>query len=102
MRLCFFLALLVTLNVCGANSSIAKSPATFTEADLIGTWESVFKINQRETLSIRTDHTFTQSYTIDPQKTPTEIHGTWHVAYRASGCVYVHLEKMRYIRLYLD
>ena len=97
MRFCFFLALLVTLNVCGDNSSIAKPPATSTEADLIGTWESVSKSNQRETLSIHTDHTFTQSYTIDPQKTPTEVHGTWQLEYRASGCVYVHFEKMRYI-----
>jgi hypothetical protein len=97
MRFCFFLALLVTLNACGNNRTIAKPPATFTEADLIGTWKSVSKLHASDTLSIRANHTFTQYYTIDPQKVPTEVDGTWQLEYRAIGCVYVHFEKMRYI-----
>src|SRR5690242_15786391 len=96
MRFYLFLAFLVALSGCGHSSLSVKPPATFTEADIIGTWESASKINQSQTLSIRTDHTFTQHYTIDSRKTLTEIDGTWHVEYRASGCVYVHFEKMRF------
>jgi hypothetical protein len=62
MRLCFFLAVLVTLNACGNNRTIVKPPVTFTEADLIGTWESVSKLHASETLSIRANHTFIQYY----------------------------------------
>lgn len=96
-RIVCYLCLVVVLAGCGANSTIVRPPPNFTEADLVGTWESVSSIHDSEKLVIRADHTFVQRYLKTSGTVSSNIQGTWNMEYRASGCVYVHLEGMRYI-----
>jgi len=91
-----------TLASCGSvgnRESIWKPPKTFTEADLIGTWERVNPIYDPEVLIINADHTFTQIYDEPQRSFHAEAQRSWQVEYRASGCVYVHLEGMRNFHL---
>lgn len=79
-----------------------RPPPTFTEADLIGHWKPLFETDTRETLLLAADHTFIQTFrSVDgsPIYETSAVYsggGTWRVEQRASGCVYLHLEGMKY------
>ena len=72
------------------------APTTFQEADLIGHWETLFPKYSQETLVLTADHRFVQVFEMVQPARREEIHGTWYIDRRSSGCVYVHLEGMRY------
>jgi hypothetical protein len=96
-RIIGYILLLGTLLSCGvfsSDQSRLKPPPTFRESDLIGTWQfdDVYVI---EKLLLHADHTFTQIHDTHKAR-PVEVHGTWRVEYRPSGCVYIHLDGMRY------
>ena len=69
-------------------------PITFQEADLIGRWEKIFTKYSTEVLILNPDYTFLQMY--ETAQGDYESRGTWRVEQRASGCVYIHLEGMRF------
>jgi hypothetical protein len=68
-------------------------PATFQESDLVGTWDNAFNPGS-ELLTLRDDHSFQQVY--DSGSYHFEGEGEWSLEYHPSGCVYIHLEGMRY------
>ncbi|MCP4362038.1 MAG: hypothetical protein GY796_28845 [Chloroflexi bacterium] len=74
-------------------------PATFQEADLVGTWQGWR--DEGEMLILRADRTFKQIYDamLETGSYHFEGEGTWWLEYRPSGCVYIHLEGMRYYHL---
>lgn len=72
------------------------APTSFRETDLLGRWESTFTKYDREVLVLTADRRFIQTYDIPAIGRHYEGQGTWHVDSHASGCVYVHLEGMRY------
>ena len=96
------LVLMTILIGCGADRSVVKPPPSFRESDLIGTWETRSHVDGSQTLIMRADRTFTQRYTLSKGGSPTQVQGTWRLEPRASGCVYVHLEGMRYIYQTVD
>jgi hypothetical protein len=67
-------------------------------ADLIGRWEKLeIEMDVRESLILQADQRFIQVFEVvgDPARRD-EGQGTWHLEQRPSGCVYLHLEGMRY------
>lgn len=70
-------------------------PPTFTEADLIGTWQHLGGGGEVETVTLMPDGTVQQVFTA-PGYSYTSGPNKWWVEYRPSGCIYVHLEGMRY------
>ena len=101
-----FLCLILTLLACGSMSRIAtptasavslRPPMGFQEADLIGTWVPWAGTKGiTDTLILRSDKTFKQLYAIPWSGLLFETEGTWWIEYRSSGCVYLHVEGMRY------
>jgi len=86
----------------GASSSSGislKAPSTFTESDLIGTWNDWNNVDNDETLTLHSDYTFEQIYESSSSGYRYEGEGTWSVEIRPSGCVYLHLEGMKYFHL---
>jgi hypothetical protein len=74
-----------------------RPPSTFQEADLVGTWErSRVPGHADETLLIMADKTFKQIYDVTTSGYHYEGTGRWWIEHRPSGCVYIHLEGMRY------
>lgn len=72
-------------------------PSTFQEADLIGTWEyHTGVVDYTDTLILMADKTFEQVFNEPHLSLHFEGHGNWWVEYRPSGCVYLHVEGMRY------
>jgi hypothetical protein len=74
-----------------------QPPPTFRDSDLIGRWELISPIYNTEILTLTADQHFIQRYDVfgDPRY-HYEGRGTWWVERRPSGCVYVHLDGMRY------
>ena len=73
------------------------APVSLQEAALLGTWENVFTEYHTEVLILTSDHQFVQHYQeVGSNARRFTGQGTWHIERRASGCVYVHLEGMRY------
>ena len=72
-------------------------PEEFSDPDLVGKWGVLFGTHDEETLLLNNDGTFTQTFlsSVDPSLFYTGG-GTWRVERHPSGCVYVHLEGMRY------
>lgn len=90
----FFSSVGCTLTAPGILS--AKPPATFQESDLVGMW---IDDNGSETLVLNDDNTFSHSYEISADGSQDVEQGVWSVESKSSGCVYVHLEGMRYYHL---
>ena len=64
---------------------------------MVGTWErSRIPGHAIETLSIKADHAFEQIYDVTASDYHYESTGRWWMEHRASGCVYIHFEGMRY------
>lgn len=95
--------LFITELACGGRSmqptnpsAYLRPPATFTESDLTGTWQAEYGGTDVDTITLGSGGTYQQIfrgtggyyYAGPPDK--------WWVEYRLSGCVYVHLEGMRY------
>ena len=79
--------------------SFLQPPPTFHETDLIGRWESLAPIFDTEVLTLTADYQFTHHYELKGEPASrSEDQGTWWLEQRPSGCVYVHLEGMRYFR----
>lgn len=97
LNISIWVILLVFVSSCGPDHSITKPPTTFTKHDLIGTWEDISHINSTQTLILNEDHTFIQRYTIGSETMPTEVRGRWQMELRASSCIYIHLQGMKYI-----
>ena len=77
--------------------SFLQPPPTFHERDLIGRWELIGPIDAIEILTLTADHQFTQRYAIGGKPESHDVgQGAWWLEQRPSGCVYVHLEGMRY------
>jgi hypothetical protein len=79
-------------------------PDAFQESDLFGTWQNWRIGYGNETLTLDPDHSFLQIY--DTSLVSGEYHyegqGDWWLEYRPSGCVYVHLEGMRYYHYHIS
>jgi hypothetical protein len=71
-------------------------PPTFSEIDLLGRWQNTFTQYHTEILILTPDHQFTQIFDTGQPARHYEGTGKWRVEQRASGCVYLHLEGMRY------
>lgn len=88
-----------SLSACRTANSASISPyppETFQESDLVGKWEVWSGAPySTEALTIEADHTFTQIYDATGGY-HFQGEGTWWLEYRPSGCVYIHLEGMRY------
>jgi hypothetical protein len=72
-------------------------PETFTEAALIGTWQSRHGSWATDTIILRGDGTYQQVYHSRPNDYYYESTGNeWWLERRASGGLYLHLDNMRY------
>src|SRR5579859_6166364 len=83
-----------SLTGCGSadpQTSVWKPAPTFTEATLVGHWQTSDTQGTIEVLTMQADHTF--QHTIDAVIVPQHVHstGTWRLERRASGCAYLHL-----------
>lgn len=72
-----------------------RPPPAFREVNLIGHWQNTNTIHQVETLIVTADHQFVHVFDVKDGH-PKQDQGTWHLEQRASGCVYLHFEGMRY------
>lgn len=97
IQLCVCILLGTRLISCRADPEMAQPPPTFVEADVIGTWTNPRRGSITDTLTIRADHTFRQQYATAPNTRLTEVKGKWRLENRPSGCIYLHMEGMRYI-----
>lgn len=73
-----------------------RPPAKFKEADLWGTWEAEYGLVEVDTITLNSDGTYQQVFTGLDNYSYSSPSNRWWVEYRSSGCVYVHLEGMRY------
>ena len=86
-----------TTNTHTPSRSFLQPPPTFHETDLIGRWESLTSIYDTEVLILTADYQFIHHYELKGKPASrSEDQGTWWLEQRSSGCVYVHLEGMRY------
>jgi hypothetical protein len=76
--------------------STLKPPPTFHERDLFGRWEWQSVFGSTEVLTLTADGQFVQVYEEGDPAKRYETSGTWWVDLRPSGCVWVHLDGMRY------
>lgn len=72
----------------------SKPPETFKETDVIGVWKTE---QGSETLALSADYIYEQTY--DDGSIDYHREGAWSIEYRDTGCVYLHLEGMRYFYL---
>lgn len=93
---------IVGLSACmvvGSNRSVSWSPEdAFEESALIGTWHSPPGVPSVETILLRSDYTFVQSYYRESTYS-YEGEGVWWLEYRPSGCIYLHLQDGRYFHI---
>jgi hypothetical protein len=72
-------------------------PETFQESDLVGTWQSRHGDWATDTITLRENGTYQQTYYSQPDSYYYESPwNRWWVEYRPSGGLYLHLEEMRY------
>jgi hypothetical protein len=93
---------MITL-ACGSAGSTTGSPniylppTTFAEADLVGTWQAEYSGGAEiDTLTINADGTFQQVFRTNQGDYYESPWNKWWVEKRPSGCIYLHLEGMRY------
>jgi hypothetical protein len=106
-----FLALgfvsMITLCLCyGCNpfpvKGFKKPPSTLKESDLVGTWQTKYRGERIDTITLRADGTYKQVYRQPDGYTYESPWNRWYLEYRDSGWIYVHLEGMRYYEGFLD
>jgi hypothetical protein len=99
-------ALATLLAGCNSNQpgkSVWKPPSAFQAADLIGEWKVVSEVYPvDETLLLNSDGSFIHNYQIPNATPPYSEQGHWWIEQRASGCVFLHLEGMRYFQSTLE
>ena len=85
------------LSIFISDAGYIPPPATFTEADLVGTWQANYGFTNTDTITLKADGTYQQVF-----KAP-EINyyyespwNEWFIEYSLSGKPKLHLEGMRY------
>ena len=71
-------------------------PQQFSENDLLGLWEVSNAEYSSESLEIKEDYTFTQTFKLTNADYLFETNGTWEVTTDDTGCLYIHLQGMRF------
>lgn len=101
-KTCSTLLLVIILWGCSSSQKETtwKLPSsTFNEFELIGVWNSLGGVYTRDTLTIKSNHTFTYSFFEKTSSLFATDEGKWWIEKKESGCTYIHLEGMRYFHL---
>lgn len=76
---------------------VYRSPASVSATDLVGTWQAEYAAGRAiDTVVIRADGTYRQVYADTSGYTYEGLWQEWRVETRPGGCVYLHMECMRY------
>lgn len=77
-------------------------PQQFSQKDLIGVWEVSNAEYSFESLELRDDNTFSQSFNLIDSDYVYETTGTWEIVVDDTGCLYVDLQGMMFFYQVLD
>ncbi|MCP4141590.1 MAG: hypothetical protein GY755_15135 [Chloroflexi bacterium] len=71
-------------------------PKQFTENDLFGLWKISNSQYSFESLELRKNHTFSQTFRLIDSDYVFEVDGTWEMIAGETECAYIHLKEMRF------
>ena len=97
-----FFVVISIISGCGASRSsknLRHPPKSFMDSDVIGNWSTINDIYATESLNIKSDHSFIQTYQVKDSSGIVKLSGTWYIEHRKSGCIYIHMEGMKYFHL---
>jgi hypothetical protein len=71
-------------------------PDNLSEDDIVGSWQAVYGGTDTDTLTIEVDGTFKQVFSTLDGYNYESSWNSWRIEKRHSGCIYVHLDGLRY------
>ena len=94
--LLLLLATCVSCTVSAGETVSMFPPKQFAESDLFGKWEVSNARDSFESLELMKDNTFSQTFKLIDSDYLFETNGTWKITTDDTGCLYIHLQGMRF------